>query len=57
MGVAGNNKELKMKKIFALVLAGTIFLLSCAHNENLTEEERQKYRDAKRRYDAGQRGR
>ena len=46
-----------MKKIIALVLAATIFLLSCAHNENLTEEEKQKYREAKRRYDAGQRGR
>ena len=46
-----------MKKIFALMLAGMIFLVGCAHQNNLTEEEKQKYRDAKRRYDAGQRGR
>lgn len=45
-----------MKKIFALMLAGMIFIVSCAHQDNLTEEEKQKYRDAKRRYDAGQRG-
>ena len=44
-----------MKKIIALILAAMIFLIGCAHNENLTEEEKQKYRDAKRRYDAGQR--
>jgi hypothetical protein len=45
-----------MKKAIPLILAGMFFLLSCAHQENLTEEEQQKYRDAKRRYDAGQRG-
>ena len=57
MSTYGIVRSLKMKPIFALIIAAAIFLLSCAHNENLTEEERQKYRNAKRQYDAGQRGR
>ena len=51
-----NKRSLEMKKIIPLILAGMFFLLSCAHQDNLTEEEKDKYRDAKRRYDAGQRG-
>ena len=45
-----------MKKLIALVVAGIVFLLSCAHQGDLTEEEREKYRKARQRYDAGQRG-
>jgi hypothetical protein len=29
-------------------------LLSCVHQENLSEEEKEKYRNSKMRYDAGQ---
>ena len=54
--VVENKKEPGMKKLIALILAGMFFLISCAHQENLTDEEKAKYRDAKRRYDAGQRG-
>ena len=42
-----------MKKIIILILAG-LFFLGCAHQDNLTEEEREKYRRAKQRYNAGQ---
>jgi hypothetical protein len=28
--------------------------LSCAHQDNMTEEEREKYRRSNRRYNAGQ---
>jgi len=45
-----------MKKIIALILAGMFFLLSCAHQDNLSDEEKEKYRRARQRYDAGQRG-
>ena len=45
-----------MKKIIAFIMAAAFFLLSCAHQQNLTEEEKEAYRKAKRRYDAGQRG-
>ena len=45
-----------MKKLIALVIAGIVFLLSCAHQGDLTEEEREKYRRARQRYEAGQRG-
>ena len=47
-------KEFKMKKLISLFLAGTLLLLSCAHQENLSEEEKEKYRRARMRYDAGQ---
>jgi hypothetical protein len=43
-----------MKKILILILAILLFL-SCAHNDNMTEEEREKYRRANQRYKAGQR--
>ena len=42
-----------MKKIIILILASLLFL-NCAHQENLTEEEREKYRRARQRYNAGQ---
>jgi len=57
---AGNlnqtNRSFIMKKIIALILAGMFFLLSCAHQDNLSDEEKEKYRKARQRYDAGQRG-
>jgi hypothetical protein len=43
-----------MKKLISLFLAGTLLLLSCVHQENLSEEEKEKYRNSKMRYDAGQ---
>jgi hypothetical protein len=43
-----------MKKIFILVLTCLLFL-SCAHQNNLTEEDREKYRKANERYHKGQR--
>ncbi len=46
-----------MKKIIAILLAGMIFLLGCSHWENLSEEEKQDYRNSRMRYDWGQRGR
>ena len=45
-----------MKKMIALMVAGIVFFLSCAHWEDLTEEEKEKYRRARQRYEAGQRG-
>ena len=45
----------EMKKLVAFLLAGILFLLGCAHQQNLTEEEKEAYRKAKKRYDAGQR--
>ncbi len=45
-----------MRKLIALLLAGTFLLLGCAHWQNLTEQEREAYRKAKMRYDAEQRG-
>jgi hypothetical protein len=34
-----------MKKLIALIMAGSFFLLSCSYNQNLSEEEKQKYRE------------
>ena len=45
-----------MKKLITLILAAMFFLLSCAHQNNLTDEEKEKYRKSRQRYDAGQRG-
>ena len=42
-----------MKKMIILILA-SLFLLGCAHQDNLSEEEREKYRRAQQRYNAGQ---
>ncbi|UCH21710.1 MAG: hypothetical protein JSU83_00090 [Deltaproteobacteria bacterium] len=44
-----------MKKIIVLILTA-LFLFSCAHQQELTEEEKEAYRRGKARYDAGQRG-
>jgi len=46
-----------MKKIIALILAGMFLVLSCAHQDNLSDEEKEKYRKARQRYNAGQAGR
>jgi len=46
-----------MKKLIAVLLVSIFVLLSCAHQDNLSEEEKEAYRRAKMRYDAGQRGR
>lgn len=43
-----------MKKCIVLLMAGILFLLSCSHSRNLTEEEREKYRKSNMRYKAGQ---
>ena len=40
----------------ALILAGALLLLGCANQQNLTEEEKEAYRKARMRYDAGQKG-
>jgi hypothetical protein len=42
-----------IKKIIILILASLLYL-SCAHQDNLTEEEREKYRRAYQRYHSGQ---
>ena len=34
-----------MKKLIALLMAGLLFLLGCAANQNLTEEEKAKYKE------------
>jgi hypothetical protein len=34
-----------MKKLIAFLMAGLFFLLSCSYNENLTEEEKAKYKE------------
>ena len=44
-----------MKKIVALVLAGIFLFLSCAHQKEMTEEEKEKFRRSKAMYDRGQR--
>ena len=46
-----------MKKIIALILASMFLLLSCANQKNLSAEEKEKFRNARQRYDAGQAGR
>ncbi len=44
-----------MKKLMAVLLAITFLLLNCAHQGNLSEAEKEKYRKARQMYDAGQR--
>ncbi len=34
-----------MKKLIALIMAALFFLLSCASNQNLSEEDQQKYKE------------
>ena len=41
-----------MKKILAFLMAGMLFLLGCANQQNLSEEEQDAYRRGKMRYDA-----
>jgi hypothetical protein len=45
-----------MKKIVALVMVGVFLFLSCAHQKELTPEEKEQYRKANAVYRAGQRG-
>ncbi len=45
-----------MRKLIAFILASIFFLLSCVHQDNLSEEDKEKYRKARMKYDAGQRG-
>jgi hypothetical protein len=49
------RKGRHMKKLIVLIIAGIMLILSCAQNQNLTEEEREKYRRARQRYEWGQR--
>jgi PBP1b-binding outer membrane lipoprotein LpoB len=44
-----------MKKYIAFLLAGVLFLAGCLSSKNLSEEEKEKYRKARIRYEAGQR--
>ena len=45
-----------MKKIILLIMGALILLMSCAHNQPQTEEEREQWRKSRTRYEAGQRG-
>jgi hypothetical protein len=45
-----------MKKLIAALLAAAILALSCASQNNLSEAEQEKYRKARQRYEAGQKG-
>ena len=44
-----------MKKPILTILAAVLFLLNCAHQENLSEEEKDAYRKSRQRYEWGQR--
>ncbi|MBW2411874.1 MAG: hypothetical protein JRF72_18930 [Deltaproteobacteria bacterium] len=46
-----------MKKTIVLIMSALLFFLSCAHNQPMTEEEKEKWRRSKMRYQAGQAGR
>jgi len=45
-----------MKKIIGFILIAVFLLLSCAHQQDLTEQEKEAYRRERTRYEAGQRG-
>ena len=45
-----------MKKIIALIIVGMVLMVSCAHQQDLSKDDMSKYRKAKQRYDAGQKG-
>ena len=45
-----------MKKLIAIIAIGVMLLLGCAHQSELTEEEKKKYRRARAIYNAGQDG-
>ena len=49
------RKGRHMKKLIVLIIACIMLILSCAQNQNLTEEEKEKYRRARQRYQWGQR--
>ena len=44
-----------MNKLIIVILATALFLLNCAHQKNLSEEEKEAYRRARQHYDWGQR--
>ena len=44
-----------IKKIVMLMISA-LLLMSCAQNQNLTEEDQEKFRRSRMRYEAGQRG-
>ena len=44
-----------IKKLIMLIISALI-LLSCAQQQNLTQEEREKFRRGRMVYEAGQRG-
>lgn len=45
-----------MNKIIVLIIAGMMLILSCAHQKDLSEEERAEYRRAREIYYQGQNG-
>jgi len=45
-----------MKRLIAIITIGFMLTLGCAHQSELTEEEKQKYRRARQTYNAGQDG-
>ena len=45
-----------VKRIIMLIMSALIFMMSCAQNQPMTQEEREKWRRSKLRYEAGQRG-
>jgi hypothetical protein len=45
-----------LKNSIALLITTFMLFLSCAHQQDLTPEEKEKYRKARIRYEQGQRG-
>jgi len=45
-----------MNKIITLIIAGVVLILSCAHQKDLSEEEKAEYRRAREVYFQGQNG-
>ena len=39
-----------MNKLMAILMAGILLLMSCARLENLSEEEKEKYKRSNQRY-------
>jgi hypothetical protein len=44
-----------MKKLIVLIFAGLLFILNCASTDNLTEGQKDAYRESMERYERGQR--
>ena len=44
-----------IKKIIILIMSTLIFIISCAQNQPMTKEEREKWQRSRLRYEAGQR--